>query len=81
MSVSARIGSSARSSSTHTTFPALAESSRVRQPTPAPISSTPVFSLSPADSAMSSGTHEAVRKFCPSDFEKRKPCRASRSCI
>ena len=35
------------------------------------------FRRSPALSAISRGTHEATRKFCPSDFEKRKPWRAS----
>ena len=53
----------------------------VRQPMPGPISKTPVSLSIPAESAISSGTHAAVRKFCPMDFENRKPCRASSAFI
>ena len=80
-SVSASTGFRLLSSSTHSTLPARFDSCSVRQPTPGPTSSTPVFSSSSAPSAISSGTQPAVRKFCPMDFENRKPCRESRARI
>ena len=79
--VSRSTGLSALSISTETTLPARIESCSVRQPMPGPISKTPVSLSIPAESAISSGTHAAVKKFWPMDFENRKPCRASSAFI
>ncbi|MEI3099087.1 MAG: hypothetical protein V8T41_04240 [Oscillospiraceae bacterium] len=48
---------------------------------PGPISNTPAAASMPASAAISSGTHAAVKKFCPMDFENRKPCRCKSAVI
>ena len=74
-SVSPSTSRSRPSSSMAVTRPAVFASSAVRQPTPGPISSAPSAFVMPLSAAMRSGTHAAVRKFCPMDLEKRKPWR------
>ena len=44
---------------------------------PGPTSTTFFASAAPLISAMRRGTLASVRKFCPSDLEKWKPCRPS----